>query len=127
MIKFIFYALFCVVLLGCSGKNDSQYYRLHPEELQKAIAKCSMASNSAVDCQELKDIAIKINTMAYELNMDPQGFGQKILALQTSLIELKARCKKEPHNIELKELLVKTQRELRQRLAIVKWLEAPGG
>ena len=120
MVKLLLMSLAALQLVACSAPN-AQYYRLNPQELPAATKKCQQTGFNNANCQELQGVALQINQMAYELQSRPQGFGQKILALQQALATSQ-------QNAQLPEnalLIKKIKQQLRQRLAIVKWLESP--
>lgn len=106
-------------LSGCSP-HDAQYYREHPKALQEAIAGCPAKAPQLVDCDELHQIAIQVNDYVYELRMSPQGYGKTILSLQETIAKQKSA-----HQAPTTTLLDKNKQELRERLAIVDWLESP--
>lgn len=104
---------------ACSP-HDGEYFAVHPKLLQEAIAECPDKAPKLVSCDELHKIAIKVNNFVYELRMSPQGFGKTILALQETIAaqELANQSDSMP-------LLEKNKKELRERLAVVGWLESP--
>jgi len=115
-------ALLCGVTLmmtACAAQNE-QYFRVHPKALQEAIAACPAKAPKFVSCDTLREIAIKVNELVYELRMNPQGFGKAILALQE-----KVATEALDNQPTAKLLLLKDQTELSERLAVVGWLESP--
>jgi hypothetical protein len=111
-----------LVSLGMTGctQHDEQYYRLHPQALQDAIAQCPEKAPKMVTCEALHKMAIQVNEWVYELRMSPQGYGQTILALQEEIARQEQRQQNED-----KQSLEKNKQILRERLAIVSWLESP--
>jgi len=111
---------FCIAFnaAACSP-HDGDYFAVHPKLLQEAIAECPDKAPKLVSCDELHNIAIKVNSFVYELRMGPQGFGKKILALQETI------AAQESANQPDSMLLLENKKELRERLAIVGWLESP--
>ena len=108
-----------------SFAHDESYYSAHPKELQQAFNKCPEQQTTKLSCEQLKAIALRLNTLAYELRLDPQGYGQKILALQE---EIAANELTSQHNMQANDsqsVLAKNKKQLKERLAIVKWLESP--
>jgi hypothetical protein len=101
------------ILLSCTTQsfatNTAYYYLLHHEALQKAMAQCPKFSPKNISCDELKNISLRANALAYELREDPQAFGNKILKLQQDASTTENKV------------------QLAERLAIVKWLESPEG
>lgn len=106
-------------LTGC-GPRDARYYREHPKALQEAIAQCPARAPALVDCEALHQIAIQVNEYVYELRMSPQEFGKTILSLQETIAK---QASSDP--ADLKPILDKNKQALRERLAIVNWLESP--
>jgi hypothetical protein len=98
-----------------SMAHTERYYNLHPDALQKAIAACPQKQPRDVSCDQLKVIALRVNKLAYQLRLNPQEYGKEILALQEAI------AKQDNKNAET------NKRDLRERLAIVKWLESPKG
>lgn len=105
---------------SASEAHDKLYFKVHPKALQEAIAKCPSESPKLVNCDELHQIAIKVNEYVYALRISPQGYGQSILALQQTIAN-------QVDKPELKTQYEQNLQELRERLAIVSWLESPGG
>jgi hypothetical protein len=114
--------ILCMVslcLMGCSP-HDAQYFKLHPKDLQVAIASCPSRAPELVSCDALHQIAIEVNEMVYELRMSPQEFGKSILALQESIGKQEIG-----HATDTDATLEKLKHELKARMAIVRWLESP--
>lgn len=115
-------ALLCCVALmttACTAQ-DEQYFSVHPKALQEAIAACPAKAPKSVSCDSLRELAIKVNELVYELRMSPQGFGKTILSLQE-----KVAAEALDNQPATKLLLSKDQTELSERLAVVGWLESP--
>lgn len=115
--------LIALGLTSCTEKNR-HYYQLHPQELQENLKECPQKKPSFLSCAELQSTAEQMNTLAYELQNSPQGFGLKIVSLQ----ELLATQHKEFANTKdnsLKNKIIENERVLAEYLAIVKWLESP--
>lgn len=113
-----------LVLNACAAK-DERYYRLNPQALQEALKECPQKQPAQVSCQQLQQTAIDVNLLAYELRMNPQGFGQKILALQEELAKQQQELTKNPTQQGLQASIANNQKQLTEHLAIVKWLESP--
>jgi hypothetical protein len=97
----------------------------HPKELQKAIKACPNQQLQGLTCQQIEQISNHMSGLAYELQMNPQAFGNKILALQQTIANQKIELKKNGANQELKKSLEDNQHDLADFLAVVKWLESP--
>lgn len=125
MLKYFLLAVLSFGLLACAPK-DAHYYSLHPKALQQAIEKCPNQHPEQVSCEQLKAVAISVNELALQLRADPQGFGKKIIALQTLIAKEGIALKKAP-TPALQQSLSENKRQLQAYLAIVKWLESPEG
>ncbi|OCH98792.1 hypothetical protein A8135_10850 [Legionella jamestowniensis] len=111
-------------LTACTVQDES-YYRRNPQMLQQAIKDCPNKKPQQMTCEQLTVLAKSINQLAYQLQMNPQGFGKIILALQETLAKQQAELKNNPNQPGLRASIEKTKRELEERLAIVRWLESP--
>lgn len=124
MIKHVLLGVIVIFLVACTTK-DEQYYRVNPKELQSALKQCPSQQPPQVSCEQLKVIASQVNELAYSLQVSPQGFGNKIIALQVQLAQQRANLEKNPDKSDLRQSIASIQEELTNRLAIVKWLESP--
>ena len=111
-------------VIACS-KHDGAYYKINPKALQEAIKQCPNKAPKLVTCNELQNIAIKTNEFVYELRISPQAYGQTILNLQETIAKQASRLLTDEHQADLKESLDKNNQMLKERLAIVNWLESP--
>ncbi len=120
---------FIVVLLSLwtasSFAHDEAYFKVHPKELQQAFNKCHVKPTTSLNCEQLKLIAVRINALAYELRLDPQGYGQKILSLQQQIAAGESSARAHALNADVKMQLDRHKQNLNERLAVVKWLESP--
>lgn len=116
-----------LIILGLTScmKKDKHYYQLHPNELQQAIKACPQQQPQGMSCEQLGTIANRMNSLAYQLQLSPQGFGTKILALQETIAHQQKQLKEANSNTELQDSLKKNKRDLSEYLAVVKWLESP--
>lgn len=124
MMKFLVLSVSLLILSACQAR-DAHYYRLNPQALQQAIKTCPARAPGKVSCTELREAAEQVNHLAYELQMNPQRFGSKIIALQEELARQQARLAQAPKEEKLLTNIKQNQKELEQRLAIVRWLESP--
>ncbi len=108
-----------------SFAHDESYYSVHPKELLQAFNKCPGHQTTTLSCEQLKPIALRLNTLAYELRFDPQGYGQKILDLQESIAAINLTSQHNTLPNESQSVLNVNTKNLNERLAIVKWLESP--
>lgn len=107
--------------------RDAYYYSVHPKILQSALQHCSEKQSIDTSCEQLKTIALSVNESAYQLRLDPQAYGKKILLLQQVIAQQESALKNQSNQPELQLTLIENKRQLEQRLAIVKWLESPEG
>lgn len=126
MNKYLLLIFMMTGLCSCTMK-DEQYYRNHPKELQKIIEQCNKQQSVSERCEQMKSLAIRMNGLAYQLQLSPQSFGNKILLLQQTIATQVEQLKKEGPHIDIKKHLEQNQRQLVDLLAVVKWLESPEG
>lgn len=122
--KSLVFILLTLGLNSCSAK-DEQYYRLHPKELQSAVKTCEQGKTNHLSCQKIEKLAIRMNGLAYQLQINPQGFGQKILLLQQTIASQQKQLSQDTSKSELKENIIQNKKELAELLSVVKWLESP--
>jgi len=118
MIKYFLFVLSILALTSCEAR-DQQYYRVHPEKLEQAIKHCPAEHPSDISCEQLNIVAIDLNLLIQERNDNPLLFGKRIMALQTQLTEQQQASKPDS------KAIAATQQELRQRLAVIRWLTSP--
>ncbi|KTD56066.1 secreted endonuclease [Legionella sainthelensi] len=111
-------------LASCSAKNE-YYYQTHPDELQQALKACPERQPQGLTCEQLETLATRMNELAYKLQMSPQGFGQKIIALQEAIAKEQSQLETEQNNENLEASLVKKKQDLADHLAVVRWFESP--
>jgi len=121
------YWLVLLVMLGVTAckPKDERYYQTNPLELQKALKACPDKEPEGVSCLQIQVIARRLNALAYQLQINPQAFGGKILALQQTLAKQQEDYKKTGATQELKAEIERNRIELADLLAVVKWLESP--
>lgn len=111
-------------LVSCN-KKDEHYYQSNPKELQKAIQECPNKQPEGATCSELSQVYNRMSKLAYELQLSPQEFGNKILAKQQTIAKQKIELKNNKANAELNASLEQNKRDLADYLIVVKWLESP--
>lgn len=111
-------------LTSCAKKNE-HYYLSHPDKLQAAIKLCPEQQPKGLSCEQLQQIAGRMNNLAYQLQLSPQGFGNKILSLQEMIAKQQQQLKNEGINAELQAKIDQNQHDLSEHMAVVKWLESP--
>ena len=109
---------------GMSHAYTQRYYQLNPNQLQKAIQQCPQKQPTGMSCEELQQVAFQVNQLAYELRLDPQAYGKRILALQELIAKQSTATQSAEHIVTVSSLEA-NQQQLDSRLAIVKWLESP--
>lgn len=108
-----------------AAAKDVSYYRVHPVELQLVLKACSDSPKLDEKCNDLQIIAQQLNAQAYELQSNPQQFGQTILHLQEMIAKATIELENTPSKSEIRTFLEENTAQLQQRLAVVKWLESP--
>lgn len=123
------YLLIILVALGLASCNtkDEHYYQSNLKELQHVLKACPEKAPKGVTCQQLEQIGRRMNSLGYELQANPQAFGNKILGLQQTIANQVKELEKNSNNEELKTSLAQNQRDLADYLSVVKWLESPEG
>lgn len=124
MIRRILLIILTFWIAACSA-HDEHYYRQHPNALQDALKKCDEQESKALNCAQLREMALRMNELAYQLRGDPQNYGKQILALQQTVATQELELEKNSNQPELQTLLNKNKAQLKERLAVVKWLESP--
>jgi hypothetical protein len=116
------------MISSCQAKNDN-YYQKNPKALEKAVLLCEKNDSLSKNCQHLIQLAKRMNELAYALQIDPQVFGQQILALQLSITnrELSQKEQVNKQTDASDKSIAKDKRKLELLLAIVRWKESPGG
>ncbi|HDY2643528.1 TPA: hypothetical protein RQP80_001146 [Legionella pneumophila] len=125
MNKCLVIILITLGLVSCQFKKDESYYRSHPSELQNALKLCPGTQPDGLSCQQLEAIGRRMNSLAYQLQYNPQEFGNKILALQQVIANQQREIQSKKDNAELQDSLKRNQEDLAYYLAVVKWLESP--
>lgn len=126
MIKYIFLVIASLWMAACAAHNE-RYYSLHPKVLEAAIIACPEKSPTGISCEQLKIIASHVNELAYQLRLNPQGYGKEILMLQETIAKQELNLRQSPNEPKQQASLIENQHQLGERLAVVKWLESPGG
>ncbi|KTC89997.1 hypothetical protein OQJ18_06060 [Fluoribacter dumoffii] len=124
MNKYLAVLLVISGLTSCSAKNE-HYYKSHPNELQQAIKSCPKRQPQGMTCEQLEALANRMNQLAYQLQLSPQGFGKKIISLQETIAKQQVRLKTETTNENLQADLTQNKRDLADHLAVVRWFESP--
>lgn len=125
MNKRLVITLMALGLASCTVKDES-YYRANPRELQQVIKNCPNAHPAQFSCEQAEQLANRMNSLAYQLQYSPQGFGNKILKLQETIAAQQLELAKKP-SPELQQSLTENQKDLADFMAVVKWLESPEG
>ena len=112
-------------LSACSPENE-QGYSVNPKALQQAMKQCPERAPKRMSCDQLGEVAIHVNALAYKLRMDQQAYGKDILALQETITEQRKTLEKNPDKA-LNQRLKQNQKLLQEHLAVVRWLASPEG
>ncbi|KTD48959.1 secreted endonuclease [Legionella rubrilucens] len=126
MLRFVVMAWAMFMLNSCAA-HDERYYRLNPPELIDVMKACPEKQPRHLSCDELKPVFAEVSQMAYQLQINPQRFGSRILSLQEELGKQQALLEQNPNQPQLAADIEKKQQQLAELLAIVRWLEAPEG
>jgi hypothetical protein len=111
MNKYLVVILIALGLTSCNEKNE-QYYLSNPKELQNAIKDCPNQPPQGLSCQQVEQLGNRMNSLAHQLQANPQDFGNKILALQQTITSQQVELKKNSANQELNVSLEKNQHDL---------------
>lgn len=114
-----------MIIATMSMAFEEHYYKENPKALQKAMGQCPEKQPAGIPCERLKVIAQQVNDSVHELQIDPQKYGQRILALQELIAKQSISLKQDSNQSELRASLNENIQKLNERLAIVKWLESP--
>jgi len=118
-------AILIVLGLTSCSKKDEHYYQTHAEVMQKAMKSCPDQQPAGLTCEQLENLATRMNNLAYQLQQSPQGFGNKILQLQETIANQQKQLKEDSVNSALQASLTQNKSDLEAHLAVVKWLESP--
>ncbi len=125
--KYYLILILIVINLTACASHDESYYRFHPQALQTALKQCPNKQPKRLTCEELAAIASRLNNLAIALQRNPQYFGKRILALQETLAKQQKDSQMNSKDVALMQMIETTQQQLREYLAVVKWLESPEG
>ncbi|MCH9690238.1 MAG: hypothetical protein K0U24_00115 [Gammaproteobacteria bacterium] len=114
-----------MILAGCSPQNETSYSG-NPKALQEAMKQCPQHAPKHVTCEQLSDLASRMNQLAYKLRSDQQAYGKDVLSLQETITAQRSTLEKNPNQIALQHNLKQNERHLQERLAVVRWLASPG-
>jgi hypothetical protein len=122
--NYLITSLALILLTACAPETEKQY-ATHPKALQQAMQQCPQKSPKHVSCTELGEIATRINQLAYQLQSNQQGYGKDILNLQETITTQRSQLEKHPEQGDLQHHLKQNERQLQERLAVVRWLASP--
>jgi hypothetical protein len=111
-----------MIMIASISKLYAIDYMLDPKALQKAFDQCLTHDMHDISCDEIKRIVSDMNDNIHALQRDPLAYGQSILALQMRI----AADERAQDKDTLSQLALNTAR-LKIRLAVIRWLESPGG
>ena len=121
----IFCIFFTAIWFTACSAHDEQYYRSHPGAIKQALQKCPQQSPKKISCDELHKVSMRLTALAFQLRTGPQHFGQEILKLQQTIAKQKKILLENPEQRDMEKSLENNQQRLKERLAVVKWLESP--
>jgi chromosome segregation ATPase len=121
--KTLFWIFLSSCLISCSI-DSTQYYKSHPKELQEALQKCPTPPSPSISCEQLQQMAVRIDKLAFSLRSNPQEYGLGILSLQEKISQQESMLQQKD-DPALQEQLKHAKEELEARIVVVKWLESP--
>lgn len=119
MKKYIMLIIVCWSSIGFA--KSMNYYLANPQLVERELAACPATQPTDISCDALKQIAIKIDSLIYELHSDRLAYGQNILSLQEIIAKQRVL---QSHNEESSNLNENIN-NLNARLAVIRWLESP--
>ena len=124
MVRLFLFSLFLFTSTGFAGTVD--YSKLSPQQIETDLASCPQHQpHFNLSCEQLRQIAERINDLAIQLQINRQGYGQAILAAQEKLAQQEELLDKHKDDIQLISEIAVNKQEINERLTIVKWLESP--
>jgi hypothetical protein len=123
--KYILLGAITIFANICQAQSKSDL-SLTPWALQPEIEKCVNAKVNSPECQNIVLIANTINALVLEMQQSPQGYGLSILNLQMRIAEA-MRQNQQTKDPALDAQIQQEKHELAMRLAIIRWLQSPGG
>lgn len=100
MYKIFGLMILSLCLFGCGHPYSYQYLTTHPRILEQVLADCQQASVSntseSTTCVVAENARQEVAGLLTEISSNIQGFGQKILAAQNNLLDLKIAYQKNP-------------------------------
>ena len=121
------YLIICILFMFscvCTAQNNA-FENMTPANLKIALDKCHSNQKPNKNCDHLKQIADEMSRLAYKLRLDPLAYGQKIIQLQSSIVQ-NTELMKNNSSSESAEVLAAQQRSLAEHLQIISWLASPG-
>lgn len=103
----------CSMLAGCD-QFDHTAYQKNPQALEKAMKRCATETEEINPCKAIKRFAYQLSYLGYQLQLNPQAFGLKVLTLQMTMAS-----NHDP------EALQRMQEDLGIYLTVIRWLESP--
>lgn len=113
-----------ISITACSPESEKSYSG-NPKALEAAMKQCPEHPPKHASCEQLTEISIRINQLAYKLRIDQQAYGKDILALQEAITTQRSTLEKDPKQADLQKNLKHNERQLQEHLAVVRWLASP--
>ena len=87
-------------LTACENRDSYQYLTTHPKELEQLLSQCRdmpiAQSLRDMNCITAENARQEVASLLNEAQTSIQGFGQKIMATQIELADLKSQYQKNP-------------------------------
>lgn len=118
--------IFVLCICSVSFAADVDYSKLNPVKIEQDLASCpDKIPQTKLSCAELKKLAVRINDLAIQLQIDRQGYGKAILASQEKLAKQQELFEKKQNDKKLSQEIAANKQEITERLLLIKWLESP--
>ena len=78
-----------------------------------------------MNCDQLAKLANEMNVLAYQLQSNPQEFGNTVLKAQEKLAQLEQQLSQNKNQPGLRTQVQQQKQQVTEYLAVVKWLESP--
>ncbi len=122
--RYLIMCMLCLFSYFCTAQNNA-FDSMTPESLKIALDKCQSKPESTANCEHLKQMAAEMSRLAYKLRIDPLGYGQNIIQLQSSVVQNTELMKTNSYS-ESAAVLAEQRQSLAEYLQIISWLASPG-
>lgn len=127
MHRFFSFILITVVLFlaGCNRQYTYQYLTTHPKVLEQVLIQCRATpisrSSQDINCMTAENARQEVTMLLNEVQASIQGFGQKVMAAQSRLADLKIQYQQQP-SPKLHKMLQVQQDYIARLLAICSYV-----